>query len=195
MTHANAPSTPEGRRRLAVLIIERGWSARRTAERFQCSPAAAAKWATRYRAGLPMTDVSSRPKRSFLRARRERSDGSSDCGSLGGGVRIGSVITSAFRARRSVGSWPATGCCCLPTPIKHRPADPANPPGPLRGRSRPGELVHVDIKKLGRIPDGGGWRVHGRGSVQDRKAGTTRDRARHRARPHSRLSLSPPCGR
>lgn len=30
----------------------------------------------------------------------------------------------------------------------------------------PGDLVHVDIKKLGRIPDGGGWRVHGRGSEQ-----------------------------
>jgi len=29
-------------------------------------------------------------------------------------------------------------------------------------RDRPGELVHVDVKKLGRIPDGGGWRVHGR---------------------------------
>jgi transposase InsO family protein len=26
----------------------------------------------------------------------------------------------------------------------------------------PGELVHVDVKKLGRIPDGGGWRIHGR---------------------------------
>jgi hypothetical protein len=34
-------------------------------------------------------------------------------------------------------------------------------------RDRPGELVHVDVKKLGRIPDGGGWRVHGR------KAGST----------------------
>jgi transposase InsO family protein len=29
-------------------------------------------------------------------------------------------------------------------------------------RDRPGELIHVDIKKQGRIPDGGGWRVHGR---------------------------------
>jgi transposase InsO family protein len=29
-------------------------------------------------------------------------------------------------------------------------------------RERPGELVHVDVKKLGRIPDGGGWRAHGR---------------------------------
>lgn len=30
-------------------------------------------------------------------------------------------------------------------------------------RDRPGELVHVDVKKLGKIPDGGGWRAHGRG--------------------------------
>jgi transposase InsO family protein len=30
-------------------------------------------------------------------------------------------------------------------------------------RARPGELVHVDVKKLGRIPDGGGWKSHGRG--------------------------------
>jgi transposase InsO family protein len=29
-------------------------------------------------------------------------------------------------------------------------------------RSRPGELVHMDVKKIGRIPDGGGWRAHGR---------------------------------
>jgi transposase InsO family protein len=29
-------------------------------------------------------------------------------------------------------------------------------------RARPGELVHVDVKKIGRIPDGGGWRAHGR---------------------------------
>ena len=32
---------------------------------------------------------------------------------------------------------------------------------------RPGELVHLDVKKLGRIPDGGGWRVHGRGYAGD----------------------------
>lgn len=38
--------------------------------------------------------------------------------------------------------------------------------------SRPGELVHMDIKKLGRIPDGGGWRAHGRG--QDRHRGHAR---------------------
>lgn len=39
---------------------------------------------------------------------------------------------------------------------------------------RPGHMVHVDIKKVGRIPDGGGWRVHGRGS---RSAWRTRNEA------------------
>jgi transposase InsO family protein len=41
-------------------------------------------------------------------------------------------------------------------------------------RAHPGELVHVDVKKLGRIPSGGGHRVHGRDSAQHR----TRDRVR-----------------
>ncbi len=38
-------------------------------------------------------------------------------------------------------------------------------------RDRPGELVHVDVKKIGRIPDGGGWRAHSRamGSTHKRK--------------------------
>jgi transposase InsO family protein len=42
------------------------------------------------------------------------------------------------------------------------PADGASHPP---HRDRPGELVHVDVKKLGRIPPGGGWRAHGRGNV------------------------------
>jgi transposase InsO family protein len=35
-------------------------------------------------------------------------------------------------------------------------------------RDTPGELVHVDVKKIGRIPDGGGWRAWGRGNVKRR---------------------------
>jgi transposase InsO family protein len=53
-------------------------------------------------------------------------------------------------------------------------------------RPAPGELVHVDIKKLGRIPDGGGWRAHGRGSAQDRKADVVRTRAKRAGAPGSR---------
>ena len=36
-------------------------------------------------------------------------------------------------------------------------------------RSRPGELIHVDVKKLGRLREGGGWRIHGRDSWQHRR--------------------------
>lgn len=38
-------------------------------------------------------------------------------------------------------------------------------------KARPGEQVHVDIKKLGVIPAGGGWRVHGRGRAPNRWRG------------------------
>jgi transposase len=43
----------------------------------------------------------------------------------------------------------------------------------------PGHMVHLDVKKVGRIPDGGGWRAHGRGSEQDKAAQRAKDR-RHR---------------
>ena len=37
--------------------------------------------------------------------------------------------------------------------------------------TRPGELVHVDVKKLGRIPPGGGWKVHGLEGHRHRRSG------------------------
>lgn len=61
---------------------------------------------------------------------------------------------------------------------------------PLRfERDRPGELVHIDVKKLGRIPDGGGWRVHGR-SEKVRGRGIGFDYARPMIDDHSRLAYS-----
>jgi transposase InsO family protein len=36
-------------------------------------------------------------------------------------------------------------------------------------RAHPGELLHIDVMKLGRIPDGGGWRVHGRAATVDHR--------------------------
>jgi transposase InsO family protein len=60
-------------------------------------------------------------------------------------------------------------------------------------RSRPGELVHVDVKKLGKIPDGGGWRAHGRmmgrTSVQ-KKARPGYDFVHSMVDDHSRLAYS-----
>ncbi len=54
-------------------------------------------------------------------------------------------------------------------------------------RARPGELVHVDIKKLGNIPDGGGHKVHGR-AQGGRNSSAHRDPARPRA-VHGRPNL------
>jgi transposase InsO family protein len=58
-------------------------------------------------------------------------------------------------------------------------------------RARPGELVHVDVKKLGRIPDGGGWKAHGRGKGnRDRKNKTGFDYVHSMVDDHTRLAYS-----
>jgi transposase InsO family protein len=57
-------------------------------------------------------------------------------------------------------------------------------------RDRPGELAHMDVKKLGRIPDGGGWRVHGRGIARDRVNGPGFDYVHSLVDDHSRLAYS-----
>jgi len=58
-------------------------------------------------------------------------------------------------------------------------------------RTRPGELVHVDVKKLGRIPDGGGWKLHGRGKGhRDRKNKIGFDYVHSMVDDHTRLAYS-----
>lgn len=177
MPHANAPLTPEGRRRLAVLIIDQGWPIRRAAERLQVSPATAQKWATRYRDGLPLTDHSSRPHRSpnRLSKKREHRILSLRFNRRWGPHRISyhlgiprstvGRVLERYRMPRLDRIDQATGL-------------PVRGPRPVRYEmTRPGELIHVDIKKLGKIPDGGGWRVHGRGSIQDRRVDAAREKA------------------
>jgi transposase InsO family protein len=57
-------------------------------------------------------------------------------------------------------------------------------------RARPGELVHIDVKKLGRIPDGGGHRVHGRSPSTPRGRGIGYDYIHSAVDDHSRLASS-----
>src|SRR5699024_4219370 len=60
-------------------------------------------------------------------------------------------------------------------------------------RDRPGELVHVDVKKIGRIPDGGGWRAHGKkmGSTSAQKrARIGYDYVHSMVDDHARLAYS-----
>jgi transposase InsO family protein len=57
-------------------------------------------------------------------------------------------------------------------------------------RARPGELVHIDVKKLGRIPDGGGHRAHGRASKTARGRGIGYDFVHAAVDDHSRLAYA-----
>lgn len=58
-------------------------------------------------------------------------------------------------------------------------------------RAAPGELVHMDVKKLGKIPDGGGWRAHGRADGnRDRKNRTGFDYVHSLVDDHSRLAYA-----
>ena len=60
-------------------------------------------------------------------------------------------------------------------------------------RDRPGELVHVDVKKIGRIPDGGGWRAHGRAmgsTAVKKKARIGYDYIHSMVDDHTRLAYS-----
>ena len=54
----------------------------------------------------------------------------------------------------------------------------------------PGDLVHLDVKKLGRIPDGGGWKVHGRAARPHHKRGLGYAFLHTALDDHSRLAYS-----
>lgn len=192
MTHANAPLTPVGRLRLARLIVDAGWSTRRAAERFQVSPATASKWASRHRAGLALLDGSSRPHRSPNRTPRrlEHRIVSLRFTRQWGPHRIGyhlrvprsTVEQVLVRYRMPKLSWldQATGL-----PVRRQK--------PIRyEHPAPGDLVHVDIKKQGRIPDGGGHRKFGRtiGSRNNKKQGRGYSFLHHAVDDHSRLAYS-----
>ena len=186
MTYVNAPFAPEGRLRLARLIVEGGWSARRAAERFQYSPATASNWAARFRSGEPMQDRWSRPHRSPQRSSQqlERRIIALRFVKRWGPHRIGYHLRVP---RSTVGRVLDRYSMLLLHHLDQVTGLPVRKPKTVRYEaSAPGELVHVDIKKLGRIPDGGGWRAHGRGSEQDRRAGSARDKAARAGAPASR---------
>jgi transposase InsO family protein len=74
---------------------------------------------------------------------------------------------------------------------------PVRKPTPIRYEAAaPGQLVHVDIKKLGRIPDGGGHRVLGRqaGNRNNNKKGRGYSYLHHAVDDHSRLAYSETLG-
>ena len=162
MSHRNAPLSETGRLRLARCIVEDGWPLRRAAERFQVSATTAARWAGRYRmlGAAGMADRSSRPHRSPSRTstRTERRIIKVRVLRRWGPARIGYLL----------GIHPSTVHRVLTRYglAKLRWLD--RPTGRVIRRIKQtscGELVHVDVKKLGKIPAGGGWRMLGRAAV------------------------------
>ncbi|MFP5070875.1 IS481 family transposase [Pseudonocardia nantongensis] len=167
MAHRNARLTPYARR----LLVERflaGWPAARIAEQLGISRATVYKWIRRHRgegwAGL--ADRSSRPRRSptrtsttvetqVLALRRTRHRGPVF---LAGELGLVASTVGRILARHNVPALSATDPI-TGVAVRRRRG------GRRYERSRPGELLHIDVKKLGRIPDGGGWRLLGRGAT------------------------------
>jgi transposase InsO family protein len=180
MTHANAALTVRARLRLARLIVEGGWSPARAAERYDVSWRTAAKWAARYRAEgeAGMADRSSRPHRQpnrtpapvvrkILHLRRKRRLGPVPIADqLGLTASTVHAVLTRERANRLSHLDRGTG-----EPIRRYEHE------------RPGDLLHVDVKKLGNVPDGGGWRYHGR-AQGDRNRRTTAHRTGTRSHKH-----------
>ena len=186
-THANAPLTPVGRLALARCVVDQGWPLRRAAERFQIAVTTARRWASRYRAHgqAGMNDASSRPTRSPRRTptRRERRIIKLRVAKRWGPARIaGHLGMHTSTVHRVLTRYKCARLSHL---------DRATGRVVRRyERSRPGELVHVDIKKLGNIPDGGGHKALGR--TQGRKNRTNAGYAflHNAVDDHSRLAYT-----
>ncbi|KQV08202.1 hypothetical protein ASC63_13845, partial [Leifsonia sp. Root112D2] len=173
VTHPNAPLTPEGRRKLVGLVIEDGWAQSRVAERLQVSRATVSKWVRRYRAtGLAgLDDHSSKPHSSPSQTdkRTEHRIIALRFSRRWGPHRIGyhlrlpqSTVSKVLNRYR----MPLLGHVDLNTGL------PVRKPKPVRyERENPGDLVHIDVKKLGRIPNGGGHRTLGRQAGKKNRSG------------------------
>jgi len=158
MAHANARLTEFGRLLLVQRVTELGWPPAQAAQALGVSRATAYKWLARYRAEgrAGLADRPSRPHRRphalpaaqvrrVLAARRRHRQGPHRLG-----YHLAMPRSTIYGVLRRHGM----------SRLSH--TDRTSGVVVRYQRERPGELVHIDVKKLGRIPDGGGHRVHGR---------------------------------
>ncbi|GAB78200.1 Homeodomain-like domain-containing protein [Austwickia chelonae] len=155
--HANAALTPRHRLKVARLVVDDGWPVSEIAARFQVSWPTVKRWVDRYLEDAPMHDRSSRPKTSPNKTPKAVTK---RCVILRIRLRKGPVQLAS-----RLGIAPFTVHRILTTARLNRLSYVDRATGePTRRyeRPHPGSLVHVDVKKLGNIPDGGGWRYVGR---------------------------------
>jgi transposase InsO family protein len=166
VSHPNARLTPHGRL-VAVERVAAGWRVADVAAQLGCSRTCVYKWWARYRtegrAGL--ADRSSRPhrvpgrtapeiERRVCALRRARRVGAARIA-----YELGMPAATVGRIIRRYGLPHLSQLDALTGHLVRR-----RPQAAIRyERAHPGELIHIDVKKLGRIPSGGGHRAHGRG--------------------------------
>ena len=198
MSHRNARLTTHGRRLLVERVRFQGMPVAHVAKAMGISRQCAHRWVARFDAeGVDgLEDRSSRPHHSPLRtdpvtvariieARRERREGPAPLShALGVPARTISRILAREGVPRLSECDPMTGVLIRASKITHRRYE----------RERPGELVHVDVKKIGRIPEGGGWRAHGRAARNDdgahKRARVGYDYVHSMVDDHSRIAYS-----
>ena len=179
MSHANAALTPVQRARIGRKVVDDGWSIAEAARYFRVSWPTAAKWAQRYEEmGCDgMNDRSSRPHKSPNRTRRPLVR---KIVHLRTKKRLGPVEI-ASRAGVPASTVRAVLKRCHLNRLSH--VDVASgEPARRYERDHPGSLIHVDVKKLGNIPDGGGHRTVGRAKGAGNRTATDRNRRRGRVR-------------
>jgi transposase InsO family protein len=196
VSHGNARTLFHGR----LLIVERhqaGWPQAHIAKAMGISRKCVKTWLDRYAAEgeAGLRDRSSRPHHTPRRTsvevesrvvelrRRERRGPAWISAELGVPARTVSRILMRHAMPPLAALDPITGQvirASKSTAVRYE-------------RPQPGDLAHMDVKKIGRIPDGGGWRVHGRGagSIQrDRSTKVGYDYVHSLVDDHSRLAYS-----
>src|SRR3954447_13735575 len=169
-THANAALTPRARLRLARLIIDDGWPPARAAERYDVSWKTAAKWAARYRDEGP-EGMKDRPSRPDRQPRRTPEPVVRKIVHLRWKQRLGPVQIGDRLGMSSSTVHPALFRCRL-TRLSHLDRVTGEPIRRYE-HDHPGDLIHVDVKKLGKVPDGGGWRYVGRHQGKKNRSATS----------------------
>jgi transposase len=155
--HGNARTCPNSRKLLVERILEQSWSLTEAAEAAGVSERTARKWVARFDAegAAGLVDRSSAPKRVPNRTTPERVEAITALRKLRTAAEIAEALGMALS---TVSLWlKRVGLG------KRSRLDPVEPPNRYE-RRRPGELVHVDVKKLGRFG------VPGKRVVGDRRS-------------------------
>lgn len=170
--HPNARLTPRGRETL-VSRIESGLGVAEAARQMGVSRQTASKWLRRSRSGEGLADRSSRPRRLARLTPREAEERVAAArrelmlAPLGLAAATGVPARTCARIVARRGMPRLADVDRVTGEFRRR-----GPATPVRyERERPGELVHVDVKKVARIPDGGGHRALGRGCGSPRGSG------------------------